>query len=167
MTEWLCTFEYNKPLAQTCHMVRVRDEQHSHAHTILCTLVRMYSFTVDLDLRGCHTELTLSWLLVTEILLLTSTGSSLTYHVNGHTSPWPGSSNHHYGLSSAILCLPQPLMELSWVCLLFTCTVLLAYTVVYPFDLAKSKLYLGTLSSGVCNCTYISHSKMKLVSHLL
>ena len=87
VTEWLCTFEYNKPLAQTCHMVRVRDEQHSHAHTILYTLVRMYSFTVDLDLRGCHTELTLSWLLVTEISLLTSTGSSLTYHVNGHTSP--------------------------------------------------------------------------------
>ena len=119
--------------------------------------------------RGGHTELMYyywNWcsrLLVTEILLL-------TYHVNGHTSPWPGSSNHHYGLSSAILCLPQPLMELSRVacCLfLFACTVLLAYTVVYPFDLAKSKLYHGTLRSGVCNCPYISHSKMKLVSHPL
>ena len=57
-----------------------------------------------------------SWLLVIEISLL-------TYHVDSHTSPWPGSSSHHYGLSSAILCLPQP----SWNSLGFACCLLLFY----------------------------------------
>ena len=41
-TEWMCNFENNEPLAQTCHIVRVKDEQHFHmpTHTkpILCTL---------------------------------------------------------------------------------------------------------------------------------
>lgn len=76
-----------------------------------------------------------------------------------------GSSNHHYNLSS--VCLPQPLMELSRVFLLrflVLCSVLLALHYLhilwfYPFALAKSKLHLSTLSSGVCNCTYLTQKK--------
>ena len=77
--------------------------------------------------------------------------------------PWPSSSNHHYGLSSAISCSPQPLMELSRLCLLkyihvyfiFTCTELSVYTVV--LSRCPKSQFLGTLSSEVCNgCTFFA-----------
>ena len=59
VTEWVCSFEYKKPLAQTCHMIRVRDEQHfhmlTHTKSILCTLVNI-EFTQALSLMQSESK---------------------------------------------------------------------------------------------------------------